>query len=111
MNNKLLRALALAGFILGLASPLPAAAQGVYDFQIYWNSDRPYYYDNDHHRHYMSTTQAQRWYQHNDPDYYRRHQNDWRQGNYQDWDRSWQHAHSQHQYQNNYGSQGNSYGH
>ncbi|MBV8148475.1 MAG: hypothetical protein JO092_05230 [Candidatus Eremiobacteraeota bacterium] len=112
MRNASLK-LALFGFIFALASALPAAAQGVFDVQVYWNGDRPYYYDTNHDRHYVSVYQAQQWYQRRDPDYWRQHHDDWRQGNYQQWDRDYErnHEHTERQYQKNYGSGGNNYGH
>ena len=111
MKKLILRFVTLSGIIL--ATALPALAQVAVGMQIYWNGDRPYYYDDTYHqRHYITTQEAQEWYRHRDPDYYREHQRDWHSGNYDQWDNQWRHDHERQnrEYQHNYGSGGNNYG-
>ena len=64
--------------------------------RIYWNNDRPYTYDTEHHRHYMTVDKAQAWYEQHDPKYWREHQSDWRTSNYNSWDRDWRQYHNVH---------------
>jgi len=79
----------LALFAMGAG---PALAQ--VSVQLYWDTNnRPYYWDAGHHRHYMSVTQAQTWYQQRDPQYYRAHRQDWNNHNYSQWDHQWRQAH------------------
>lgn len=79
----------LALFAMGAG---PALAQ--VSVQLYWDTNnRPYYWDAGHHRHYMSVTQAQTWYQQRDPQYYRAHRQDWNNHNYSQWDHQWRQSH------------------
>lgn len=87
---RLVAVFALAGFLL---PAIPAAAQVGASVQIYWNNNQPYYYDQNHHRHYMSVNQAQVWYQRHDPTYWRRHQREWQQGHYSQWNQQWRSYH------------------
>lgn len=65
--------------------------QGQYDTvqgQVYWNNDRPYYYDRDHQRHYMNRDEERQWIQREDPNWYRQHQNEYQSDQdqyYSDW--------------------------
>jgi len=79
----------------------PALAQ--VSVQLYWDTNnRPYYWDAGHHRHYMSISQAQTWYQKRDPQYYRAHRQDWNNGNYSNFDHQWR----QHHHNSNYNTNG-----
>jgi hypothetical protein len=89
MKKTATRFVALLGlFVMGA---IPALAQ--VSVQLYWNNNRPYYWDSMHHRHYVSVGYAQTWYQKRDPQYWRAHQQQWRQGNYGAFDNQWHHDH------------------
>ena len=50
-----------------------------YNIQIYWGDNgNPYYYDQGHHRHYMSRDEERQWIARQDPDWYRQHRDEWR---------------------------------
>jgi len=62
--------------------------------QLNWDTNnRPYYWDANHHRHYMTISQAQAWYQKRDPNYWRAHRQSWNSGNYSNWGHQWQQNH------------------
>lgn len=99
MKKTAARLIALFAFLtMGVA---PALAQ--VSVQLYWDTNnRPYYWDSGHHRHYMSVSQARSWYQQRDPNYWRQHQRDWNNGNYNNFDHQWrQYHHSNYNYDKN----------
>ena len=94
----------LATFVIAGATLFPtlALAQGAngFEVQILWNGNRPYYWDQSHHRHYLTGAEAQQYAQREYPDWYRTHQGDWN-GNHDRFMSAWHQwdtSHSQTRY-------------
>lgn len=117
MRKNAFRFVAAAGIASIALLPALASAQyrggsyqGQSDMQqgqVYWNNDRPYYYDRDHQRHYMNRDQERQWIQRQDPDWYRQHENEYQSDQdrfYNDW-RTYQQGrgHYRHDNDNNNG--------
>ncbi|MGH7661027.1 MAG: hypothetical protein ACRENA_08975 [Vulcanimicrobiaceae bacterium] len=91
---------------LAAAQDRDGSYQGQSDMQqgqVYWNNDRPYYYNRDRSRHYMNRDEERHWIQRSNPDWYREHQNEYQSQPdrfYNEW-RSYQRNSSDYRQDNN----------
>lgn len=76
----------IAAVVIAGASLLPAvsSAQGAYGssvpkmHHVHWQGSRPYYYDQNRHRHMMNEQEARAYAKQQDPQWYEQHESQWR---------------------------------